>query len=88
MKLELSPRIQKSIRQRVKSGKYQRPEDVVAAAIASLDQQEATGNFAPGEMDRLLEAGERDIASGNVIDADRAFAELRRLAARKHKKAG
>jgi Arc/MetJ-type ribon-helix-helix transcriptional regulator len=88
MKLELPSRIQKSIQQRVKSGKYRRPEDVVAAAIVSLDQQDAIGDFTVGELDRLLKAGERDIASGDVIDADRAFAELRRVAARKQKKAG
>jgi len=64
----------------VKSGKYPRPEDVVAAAVSSLDQQERFGDFAAGELDKLLAEGERDIANGDVIDGDRAFAELRRLA--------
>jgi antitoxin ParD1/3/4 len=88
MKIELSPKIQKLIKDRVESGKYRRPEDVVTAAMSSLDQQESFGDFAPGELDRLLNEGERDIAAGDVIDGDQAFAELRRLSAKKRKKAG
>ncbi|MGD0769160.1 MAG: hypothetical protein ABSB42_13320 [Tepidisphaeraceae bacterium] len=88
MKLELSPKIQTLIKDRVESGKYRRPEDVVTAALSSLDQQESFGDFAPGELDRLLNEGERDIAAGDVIDGDQAFAELRRLSAKRRKKAG
>jgi antitoxin ParD1/3/4 len=88
MKLDLSPGVQKLIKDRVKSGKYPRPEDVVSAAIASLDQQESFGDFAPGELDKLLSDGERDIAAGDVIDGDKAFAELRRISAKRRKKAG
>jgi antitoxin ParD1/3/4 len=88
MNLDLSPKVQKLIKDRVKSGRYPRPEDVVAAAVTSLDQQESFGDFAAGELDKLLAEGERDIAAGDVIDGEKAFAELRRLSAKRRKKAG
>jgi Arc/MetJ-type ribon-helix-helix transcriptional regulator len=79
MNLDLPAKIQKLIKDRVKSGKYPRPEDVVAAAVSSLDQQESFGDFSPGELDGLLAEGEKDITNGDVIGAGKAFKELRRL---------
>jgi hypothetical protein len=79
-------RIRKLIKHHLESGKYRRPEDALTTAISSLDQQESFGDFAPGELDRLLKEGERDIAAGDVIDGDEAFAELRRLSAKRRKK--
>ena len=52
MNLSLPPRIQKLIEERVRAGKYETPEDVVAAAVVSLDQQERFGDFEEGEFDR------------------------------------
>jgi putative addiction module CopG family antidote len=59
MNLSLSPQVCDLIEQRVRAGKYRTPEDVVTAAISTLDQQESTGDFQPGELDRLLAEGER-----------------------------
>ena len=55
---------------------------------AQLVQQEQSGSFGPGELDELLTEGERDIERGDVLDADEAFAELRRLSAERRSKAG
>ncbi len=76
MNLSLSARTQKQIERRVKSGKYNSPEDVVAAAIAQLDQQERLADFAPGELDRLLAKGER---SGKALNGEKVLRELRTL---------
>jgi putative addiction module CopG family antidote len=76
MNLSLPPRIAKLIEERVKSGKYGTPEDVVAAAVLHLDQQERFGDFEPGELDRLLEEGEN---SGPPLEGDEVMAELRAL---------
>lgn len=54
MKLVLNPEVQKLIAERVESGKYASPEDVIAAALVVLDQQERFGDFAPGELSALL----------------------------------
>ena len=73
MNLSLDPKLQKLIDERVKSGKYARPEDVVAAALLTLDQQERFGDFAMGELDVLLAEGERSIAKDGTLDGDEAF---------------
>jgi Arc/MetJ-type ribon-helix-helix transcriptional regulator len=68
MNLSLSMSVQKLIDERVKSGKYATPEDVVAAAI----QQEQFADFEPGELDGLLVEGEQSIEQG-TLDGDKAF---------------
>lgn len=81
MNISIPAEIQKQIEARVKSGKYRSIEDVVVAAVSTLEQQERFGDFAPGELDKLLIEGERDIARGETIDADSAFKELRQMSA-------
>ena len=81
MKLALPTPIQKLIQDRVRSGRYGSAEDVIAAALTHLDQQERAGNFTPGQLDDLLSEGEADIARGDVLELDAVFAELRRSSA-------
>jgi len=85
MMLSLPPHIQKLIDERVGSGKYNTPEDVVAAALANLDQQEQLGDFAPGELEALIAAGE---SSGPALDGDQVLSELKQLRNRPQSKAG
>ncbi len=73
MKLSLGSELQKLIDERVQSGKYATPEDVVAAAILTLEQQERFGDFEPRELDKLLADGERSIAQEGTLDGDEAF---------------
>ena len=73
MNLSLSSSVQKLIEERVKSGKYATPEDVVAAAILTLEQQEQFGDFEPGELDGLLAEGEQSIEREGTLDGDKAF---------------
>lgn len=76
MHMALTPELQKLIERRVKSGKYATPEDVVTAALHSLDQDEKMEEFEAGELDRLLAEGEK---SGESLDGETVLAELRRL---------
>ena len=85
MNLSLPPDIQKLIDERVRSGKYSTPEDVVTAALATLDQQEQLAEFAPGEMDELLADGER---SGPPLDGEKVLDELRQMRERNTPNAG
>jgi len=73
MELSLSPDVQKLINERVNSGKYPTPEDVVAAALRALDQQEWFGDFEAGELEDLLAEGERSINGEGTLDGDEAF---------------
>ena len=77
MNLALTPDMQKLIDERVKAGKYATPEDVVAAALITLDQQERFGDFAPGELDDLLREGEQSIERDGTLDGDEAFRKRR-----------
>ena len=75
MDLALKPDLIQRIAERVKSGQYGSAEDVVAAGIMMLDQQERMGDFAAGELERLLEEGERSIAQEGTLDGDEAFGD-------------
>ena len=77
MNLSLSPDVQKLIHDRVTSGKYASAEEVVAAAIVALDQQEQFGDFEAGELDEFLAEGEESIHQDGTLDGDEAF-RLRR----------
>lgn len=56
MNLSLTADVQKLIEQRMLSGKYATPEDVVAAALITLEQQEQFGDFQPGEGNYRLDS--------------------------------
>ena len=71
--MNLPPELRRLIDDRVRSGKYQTAEDVIAAAVSSLEQQEQGGEFDEGELDRLLADGEN---SGAPLDAEEVFKEL------------
>ena len=75
--MQLKPEFQRIIDEQVQSGRYQSVEQVVEAALGALEAQEGFGNFAPGELERLLAEDERDIANGDVVDGATAFANLR-----------
>ena len=76
MELSLNTKAQKLISDRVNSGKYASPEDVVTAALVALTHEEDFGDFAPGELDALIAEGE---ASGPPISGEKFLAEWRAL---------
>ena len=61
MNVTLSPDTQKLIEERMKAGGYAVPEEVIRAGLASLEQGETYGDFAPGEWEDLLAQGERSV---------------------------
>jgi putative addiction module CopG family antidote len=85
MAISLSPETQKLIVERMQQGGYATPDDVVRAGLSSLEQQQDSGDFAPGEMDQLLAEGE---ASGPPLDGAQVLAELREMRTRRSNKAG
>lgn len=77
MNVSLDPELQKLIDDRVKSGQYATPEDVMAAALLTLNQQERMGDFTSGELDELLADGERSIEQESTLDGDEAYRQRR-----------
>jgi Arc/MetJ-type ribon-helix-helix transcriptional regulator len=77
LKISLNPEVQKLIDEIAKSGKYATLEDVLAAAIVTLEQHERQGEFDPGELDELLAKGEQSLVQEGPLDGAQAF-KLRR----------
>jgi antitoxin ParD1/3/4 len=73
MNVSLKPDVQKLIDERVNSGKYSSPEDVVEAAIIALDHFENFGDFDADELDGLLAEGEQSIVQDGALDGEDAF---------------
>ena len=82
MNLSLDANTKKLIEEHVKSGKFATPEEVVAAAIRALDQQEQFGDFEPGELDALLAESGQSIEQEGTLDGDEAFRRRRQDRAR------
>ncbi len=76
MNMPITPDVQRLIERRMASGNYATPEDVLRAALRSLEQEEELGEFAPGELDALLAEGEQ---SGPALDGETVLEELRSL---------
>jgi hypothetical protein len=71
----LNSNTRKLIEARMKRSGYRTPDDLVVAALASLEQQERFGDFEPGQLEKLLAEGE---ASGKFLDGPKALATRRR----------
>jgi antitoxin ParD1/3/4 len=80
MTIKLSPKTQKLVKARLKSGRYASAEEVLLAGLASLTRQEQMGDFAPGELEHLVTEGEQSIHREGTVDATEVFADLRRRA--------
>lgn len=85
MDITLSPGMQEFVDRKLREGAYETPEQIVEAGLASLQQQERYGDFAPGELDALLAVGEADIEAGRVYDGEEVFKELEQLSAARRK---
>lgn len=85
MNLTLNPGVPKLIDERMRSGRYATPEEVIAAAVINLDQQERLANLPPGECELFfpgirekIEQGLSDLAAGRASDGEAFFDELER----------
>jgi putative addiction module CopG family antidote len=85
MKFALSNDAKKLIEDRMKSGKYASPDEVVLAALGALESKENAGDFGPGELDELIAIGEK---SGPALAGKSVLAELRGQRPRRRPKAG
>src|SRR2546421_12438151 len=81
--ISLTAQTQKLIQSWMKRGGYPTPDDIVRAALASLEQQERGGDFAPGELDQLLAVADAEIERGEVLDGEEALRQRRQRRARR-----
>ena len=81
MQVSLSNELQQFVDEKLASGAYATPEDVLQAAVASLRQSEQFGDFAPGELDSLLAEGERSLNDDSAVSAESVSGERKRRSA-------
>ena len=92
MQLSLSPELEKRIEDRLRSGNFRSAEDVVAAALAALEQQDWVAELSredfelmfPGVASKVAE-GLEAARAGRVVDGEAFFDELEREEARQNK---
>ncbi len=72
----ISAEIERLIESRIASGRYASADDVLSAALRSLEQAEMRGDFGAGEWEALLEQGE---TGGDDLDGEAVLTELRVL---------
>lgn len=73
MQISLNEKLSKFVEERVRSGQFASPEEVVHAALAYFRQQEVVNSFPRELLTRLIDEGERSIAEHGLLDADEAF---------------
>lgn len=61
MNVTIRPDIQAFVDEKIRSGQYATPEDVIRAGLVALQQHESFGDFVPGELDELIAEGERSL---------------------------
>lgn len=76
MSLALNAETLRLIEERMRRGGYANADDVVRAALASLDQQ---ANFEPGELDRMLAVADAEIEGDELLEGEEVFREIRGL---------
>ena len=88
MTLNLKSDLEAKIKAHVSSGGYTTPEDVIAAALQALEQNERLGDFEPGELDALCKVGTDQLDRGEGIDAEEVFREIDALQSRRSSESG
>jgi putative addiction module CopG family antidote len=81
----LDPDLEKFIAERLRSGRYASPEEVLRAGFASLEQQESITSILTSEIERIypgfrekIVEGLADERAGRFSDGEVFFAELQR----------
>jgi putative addiction module CopG family antidote len=85
MGLTLDPELEKLIEEKVRSGRYATPQDVVRAGLASLEQQESIAAMSTEEFEAIFPGFRRKIAegvadeqAGRMSDGEEFFDQLER----------
>ncbi len=85
MSIALSPEIERLIDERVRSGRYRSPEELVTAAVSILDQYQRLTDLSAEDLDLLYPGFREKIAqglaeadAGRLTDGEEFFTELER----------
>ena len=77
MRLSISPRNHEHINRKISSGRYGSADDVLHAALALLDEREATLDHELRDVREQVEKATAEADAGELVPAAEVFAELR-----------
>lgn len=77
MKVLLKPEYERLVEELIQTRQFETVEEVVQAGLEALRQDEMFGNFAVGELDTLILAGEQSANGQELLDANQALAVRR-----------
>jgi antitoxin ParD1/3/4 len=66
MKIELTPDLEKMVREKVDAGLYDAPADVVADALTLLDAQQKAEQRKLARLRKAIARGEADVLAGRM----------------------
>ena len=70
MNVSIRADLQDFVDEKIRSGLYATPDDVIRAGLIALKQHESFGDFAAGELKDLIAEGERSISESGALDAE------------------
>lgn len=73
IRIELSQDMSDIVESALETGDFKSADEVVSAALNAFQVQRLLANFAPGELDALIQEG---LDSGEPIDAAQAFRDI------------
>src|ERR1700737_938285 len=77
--ISITPELDAFLQTRVKSGRYQTTSEVVREALRLLQHQEREREEGLKQLKTKLQRGTAQAESGELLDADEVFEELRQL---------
>src|ERR1700728_4180563 len=83
--ISLTPELGAFLQSRVKSGRYQTTSEVVREALRLLQHREKESEQGLKQLKAKLQRGAAQPESGEVLDADEVFEELRQLIAERRR---
>lgn len=76
MTVILSPELEQLIEEKIRTGEYPSAEAIVCTAIAQLFEGEE--DFAPGELEAMIQIGLDELDRGEFRDGKAVFDDLRK----------
>jgi Arc/MetJ-type ribon-helix-helix transcriptional regulator len=73
--LKIPPAFQRAVKERLESGQFKSADEVFAVCLELLEREEREYDQKLAWLQNALDEGDADIARGDVIDGEQAFAE-------------
>lgn len=83
MKVSLTPQLQKLVDQKVASGFYESPSEVVREALRLLEERDRLSGTRLADLREKIATGLQDLDEGRPLSADEVYARLRRSPSRR-----